>query len=429
MTHTCCVTSVLVVGNGAREHALCGGLRRSTDLSTLFCAPGNAGTATLAENLPIGVDNLDGLVDAALSLRVDLVLVGPEAPLAAGLADRLRAAGIATFGPSATAARVESSKGWAKQIMSAAGVPTARAEVSTSVAEARRLLDRFSWPLVLKADGLAAGKGVTIVHERGAAERVLDDLFVARSLGAAADAVLVEEFLTGPELSVLALTDGEAIAVLPPARDYKAIYDGDRGPNTGGMGAYARPAFATDDLIAQVEADVLRPTLKELARRGSPFAGTLYAGLMLTLDGIRVLEFNCRFGDPETQVVVPLIQSDLLEHLLAIAGGRFDPSTVRCSDQVACGVVLASGGYPGSYRTGLPISGLDAVPEDVQVYHAGTSHDGTGRVVTAGGRVLSVVSVQPDLPTARARVYAAAEMVRFEGRYMRRDVGADEGST
>lgn len=425
MGHTTGVSSVLVVGNGSREHTLCWGLRRSAELTALFCAPGNAGTAALAENLPITLDDIDGLVEAAVRLRVDLVVVGPEAPLAAGLADRLRAAGLAVFGPSAAAAQIEASKAWAKEVVQAAGVATARAEVATSLAEARRLLDRFSWPVVLKADGLAAGKGVTIVQDRAEAERVLDDLFVNRSLGAAADVVLVEEFLVGREVSVLALTDGEAVAVLPPACDYKRIGEGDTGPNTGGMGAFARPRFATPELLDQIEAEILRPTLGELARRGTPFVGTLYAGLMQTSDGPRVIEFNCRFGDPETQVILPLLESDLLAHLRDVARGRLDPSSVRWSDGTACGVVLASGGYPGAYRTGYPITGLDTVPEDVRVFHAGTGFDPQGRIVTAGGRVLTVVALDADLPRARARAYAAADGIGFEGCYLRRDVGVD----
>jgi phosphoribosylamine--glycine ligase len=426
MRHTDAMSSVLVVGNGAREHTLCWGLRRSADLSSLYCAPGNAGTAGLAENLPITLDDLDGLVSAAVDLNIDLVVVGPEAPLAAGLADRLRAAHVPVFGPDASAARIESSKAWAKELMQSVGVPTARAEVATSLAEALRLLDGFSWPVVLKADGLAAGKGVSIVQDRAEAERVLDDLFVSRTLGAAADAVLIEEFLTGPELSVLALTDGDALAVMPPARDYKAIFDGDRGPNTGGMGAYTRPSFAPPELMAGIEAVVLRPTLAELARRGSPFAGVLYAGLMLTPDGVRVLEFNCRFGDPETQVIVRMLRSDLFAHLRSVAYGRLDPTSVRWADNVACGVVLASGGYPGSYQTGLPIDGLDRVPEDVVVFHAGTTRDAEDRVVTDGGRVLTVVADGPSLAAARERAYAGAQAIEFEGRYMRRDIGADD---
>ena len=419
---------MLVVGNGAREHALCWGLRRSPRLSALLCAPGNAGTALLAHNLAVGLDDVEGLVDTARRHQVDLVVVGPEAPLAAGLADTLRAAGIATFGPSREAARIESSKAWAKEVMRAAGVPTARAEVATSVAEARAMLDSFGLPVVLKADGLAAGKGVVIARERAEAERALDDFFVARTLGAAADTVLIEECLVGRELSVLAFCDGERVAVMPPARDYKAIFEGDRGPNTGGMGAYARPSDATRELIEHVEARVLLTTVRELARRGTPFGGTLYAGLMLTAAGPRVLEFNCRFGDPETQVVVPLLACDLLDVLVATARGRLDPATVRWSDDVACGVVLASGGYPGPYETGYPIGGLDRVPDDALVFHAGTRRRDDGTVVTAGGRVLSVVGRGPDLATARARAYAGAEPISFEGRYLRGDVGAHDRS-
>jgi phosphoribosylamine--glycine ligase len=428
MGHTGTVTRVLVVGNGAREHALCWGLRRSRDLTALFCAPGNAGTATLAENLPIRLDDLDGLVGAAVERYVDLVVVGPEAPLAAGLADRLRADSVAVFGPSAEAARVEASKAWAKELMLGAGVPTGRAEVATSLAEARRLLDRFSWPVVLKADGLAAGKGVTIAQDRAEADRVLDELFVARSLGAAADLVLIEEYLTGRELSVLAFHDGQALAVMPAVRDYKMISDGDRGPMTGGMGAYSRPADATAELLAAVEADILRPTIQELARRGVPFTGVLFAGLMVTPNGPRVLEFNCRFGDPEAQLLIRLLRSDLLAHLQAVAYGQLDPASVRWANNVACGVVLASGGYPGSYRTGLPISGLDQLPPDTVVFHAGTTRDADGRIVTDGGRVLTVVADGQDLAYARSRAYAAADLIDFEGCYMRRDVGADDGS-
>jgi len=438
VAHTARVTTVLVVGNGAREHALCWGLRRSVGLSRLICAPGNAGTATVSDTLPLALDDCDGIVAAAREHAVDLVVVGPEAPLAAGLADHLRAAGIATFGPSAAAARIEASKASAKDVMRAADVRTARAEVATSLAEARRLLDRVGLPAVIKADGLAAGKGVAIVHDRADAELFLDELFVGRTLGEAADAVLIEELLVGRELSVLALCDGDRIAVLPPARDYKAALDGDAGPNTGGMGAYTWPADATPELIAHLEERVLRPTVAELARRGVPFVGTLYAGLMLTADGPRVLEFNCRFGDPETQVILPLIESDLLGLLSDAAHGRLDPARLRASSDVTCGVVLASGGYPGAYETGKPVAGLEgsalegssagaASDLGALVFQAGTRREGEA-VLTAGGRVLTVVGRGRDLPTARARAYAAAEAIQFDGRYMRGDIGAQDRS-
>jgi phosphoribosylamine--glycine ligase len=307
------------------------------------------------------------------------------------------------------------------------GVPTAGAEVAGSLAEARRLLDRFGYPVVLKADGLAAGKGVTIVRSADEAEAVLEDLFVARSLGVAGETVLVEELLEGRELSVLAFCDGERLAVMPTARDYKAIFDGDRGPNTGGMGAYSRPAFATDELLQWVRPGVLEPVVRAMAADGHPFVGVLYAGLMLTREGPRVLEFNCRFGDPETQVILPLLESDLLEVVESVVDGRLDEQAIRWRPGHACGVVLASEGYPGAYPTGRSIEGLDELPGDAVVFHAGTARAPDGTVVTAGGRVVTVVATGDDVSRARARAYAAARTVRFGGHYLRTDIAADDG--
>jgi phosphoribosylamine---glycine ligase len=420
------VTNVLVVGNGAREHALCHALHRSPALSSLRCTPGNAGTAAIAENVSASLDDPEQLLRAAREQPTDLVVVGPEVPLAAGLADGLREFGILTFGPDAGAARIESSKAWAKELMRGIGVPTARAIVVTSHAEARRAVDQVGFPAVIKADGLAAGKGVTVAADLAESEAALEDLFQRRSLGAAGDVVVVEECLTGPELSVLAICDGERIALVPPARDYKAAYDGGRGPNTGGMGAYTRPGFATPGLQARVLLEILEPTVRELARRGTPFVGVLYAGLMITDSGPKVIEFNCRFGDPEAQVILPLLESDLLETLLAVADGNLDPTSLRWSDDILCGIVVASGGYPGAYATGHPIEGLDAVPPDALVFHAGTRQREDGVVVTAGGRVLTVVGRGATRDEARERAYAAAASITFEGARYRTDIGDED---
>ena len=420
------MTNVLVVGNGAREHALCHVLRRSPMLRSLRCAPGNAGTALLGENVSASLDDVEQLLRVARQSPTDLVVVGPEVPLAAGLADRLRELGIATFGPGAAAARIEASKAWAKELMRAVGVPTARATVVTSRAQAQRAVEQVGFPAVLKADGLAAGKGVTVAADQAEADAAMEELFVRRSLGAASDVVVVEEYLAGREVSLLALCDGERLALLPPARDYKAALDGGLGPNTGGMGAYTRPSFITPSLLARVRVEIMEPVVRDLARRGTPFVGVLYAGLMVTSTGPRVIEFNCRFGDPEAQVVLPLVESDFLEALLAVAEGRLDPATLRWSDHEACGVVVASGGYPAAYGTGQEIAGLDAVPPDVLVFHAGTRWREDGAVVTAGGRVLTVVGRGATLDEARARAYAGATSIGFEGGRYRRDIG-DEG--
>jgi phosphoribosylamine--glycine ligase len=420
------VTNVLVVGNGSREHALCLALRQSPGLTSLRCAPGNAGTALLAQDVSVSVDDVEQVLRVAREAPTDLVIVGPEVPLAAGLADRLREIGILTVGPSAAAAQIEASKSWAKDLMRAVGVPTARAVVVTSHAEARQAIIQVGLPAVIKADGLAAGKGVTVATTQAEAETALDELFVRRALGAAADVVVVEEFLVGRELSVLALCDGERLAVMPPARDYKAAYDGGIGPNTGGMGAFTRPSFATPGLLARVRVEILEPVVRELARRGMAFVGVLYAGLMVTDAGPKVIEFNCRFGDPEAQVILPLLASDFLETMLAVAEGRLDPAAVTWSDETLCGVVMASGGYPGAYATGEPIVGLDMVPSDVLVFHAGTRQREDGTVVTAGGRVLTVVGRGATVDAARSRAYAGAAAISFVGGRYRSDVGDED---
>lgn len=418
---------VLVVGSGAREHALLWKLAQSPRVGALLCAPGNAGTAELAENIPARSTDIEAVVQAATEQRADLVVVGPEEPLARGLVDCLEEAGIQAFGPTRAAARIESSKSWAKEVMTGAGVPTARAAVARTLEEALTALGGFSLPVVIKADGLAAGKGVVIIGDRDEAFHVLTAFLEDRALGEAAATVVIEEFLRGQEVSVLALTDGTTTVPLVPACDYKRAYDRDRGPNTGGMGAYAPPPAVDAELMTRIQTEILEPTVRAMADRGTPMRGVLYAGLMLTDDGPKVLEFNARFGDPETQVILPLLDADLAELLAAVAGGTLaDVPPIPAPDRAAVGVVLASGGYPAPYRTNLPIDGLEAVPDDLLVFHAGTRRDDAGRVVTAGGRVLTVVGLGDNLAAARDRAYAGVAAISFEDGHHRRDIAARE---
>ncbi len=420
----------MVIGSGGREHALLWKLAQSRGVGALFCAPGNAGTSAFAEPIAVRATDIPGIVQAATDHRIDLVVVGPEDPLADGLVDALSVAGIAAFGPTAAAARIESSKAFAKEIMAAAGIPTGRSVAVTDLAEGVTALSSFSLPVVLKADGLAAGKGVVICERRAEAVRFLTAMLDDRMLGEAGQTVLIEEFLTGPEISILSLTDGETIRSLAPARDSKRAFDGDAGPNTGGMGVYAPLLDVDAAMLDQIHAEVLIPTIREMARRGTPFRGVLFTGLILTADGPKVLEYNARFGDPETQVVLPLLKSDLFPLLRGVADGNLaDVPEPVLRNESAVGVVLASGGYPGPYPTGLPISGLDDVPTDVTVFHAGTRLDADGRVVTAGGRVLTVVATGPDLATARDRAYAGADRITFDRRHLRRDIALGAART
>ena len=417
---------VLVVGGGGREHALCWALERSESVDSVVCAPGNPGIAEVATLRDVAIEDPQAVADLARAESVDLVVIGPEAPLVAGAADALAAAGIPVFGPTAAAARIEGSKTFAKDVMAAAAVPTAGHWSGTDPERARAALDRFSPPYVIKADGLAAGKGVRICTERSDAESAIDDALVRRVFGAAGSAIVIEEFLSGPEVSLFGLCDGTRVVPLVPAQDFKRALDGDLGPNTGGMGAYSPvPAFG-DDLVAMVTEKVLQPTVDELARRGSPFVGVLYAGLVLTDDGPRVLEFNARFGDPETQVVLPRLRSDLGELLAACAAGRLAQAPPLSWDQRACvTVVLASGGYPGAYRSGLEIDGLERAGRtgSAIVFHAGTRTQ-DGRVVTAGGRVVAVSGIGDSLADARAAAYEAADCINFENAHRRSDIAA-----
>ncbi|KQX77998.1 MULTISPECIES: phosphoribosylamine--glycine ligase [Streptomyces] len=407
---------VLVIGGGAREHALCRSLSLDPDVTALYCAPGNAGIAEVAELRP--VDALDGGAVARLAteLGAELVVVGPEAPLVAGVADAVRAAGIPCFGPSGEAARLEGSKAFAKDVMAGANVPTARSYVCTTPAEIDEALDAFGAPYVVKDDGLAAGKGVVVT----------DDLEAARAHALACDRVVIEEFLDGPEVSLFAITDGTTVLPLQPAQDFKRALDGDEGPNTGGMGAYSPLPWADPKLVDEVMQTVLQPTVDELRRRGTPFSGLLYAGLAITSRGVRVIEFNARFGDPETQVVLARLRTPLAGILLGSANGTLDVvPPLTWHDDAAVTVVIASHNYPATPRTGDPIEGLaDVVAQDAPhafVLHAGTRQEGDA-VVSAGGRVLSVTATGKDLSQARERAYAAVGRIRLDGSQHRTDI-------
>ena len=420
------MTNVLVVGSGGREHALAWKLSESDGIGALYCAPGNAGTAAIATNLPVSDSDLDGIELAVEEHGIDLTIIGPEAPLAAGLADRLRARGHLVFGPNQVAAQIESSKRWAKEIMEEWGVPTGRARIVTSAAEAQAEVEAAALPIVVKANGLTTGKGVYVCPERGEARRAVRALMEEEIFGAAGATVLIEEYLTGMEVSLLAVTDGETVVPLIPACDYKTIGEGDTGPNTGGMGAYAPPSAVGPELVDQIERDIIRPTLDGIRARAGEYRGVLYAGLILTESGPKVLEFNCRFGDPETQVVLPLLESNFLELCLATARGELASlAPLRWREGGAVAVVLASAGYPGPYETGKPIHGLDALPEGGLVFHAGTALR-DGQVVTAGGRVLAAVGRGPDLAAARDLAYRTADAISFEGAYRRGDIAARE---
>jgi phosphoribosylamine--glycine ligase len=409
---------VLIVGAGGREHALLRALARSPQRPELLVAPGNAGMADEARTLDVAAGDLDGLVAAARDDAVDLVVVGPEAPLVAGLVDALDDAGVAAFGPRAAAARLEGSKAFAKALMDEAGVPTAAARVVREVDEGLAAID--SYPVVLKADGLAAGKGVVIAADAGEARAALEAMLVERRFGDTS--VLVEEHLEGEELSLLALCDGERAVPMAPAQDYKRIFEGDQGPNTGGMGSYSPVPGIDDARAAEIAAAVHQPVVDALRARGTPFHGVLYAGLMLTADGPKVLEFNVRFGDPETQAVLPRLRGDLLDALVrATRPGGLAGVELEWDPRWAVTLVLASAGYPDSTSTGDPIRGLDAVPAGVEVTHAGTARAG-GAVVTAGGRVLNVTALGDDPAAARDAAYAAADMIDFDGRQLRRDI-------
>ena len=416
---------VLVVGGGGREHALVWKLAGESCRPKIFCAPGNAGTAELATNLAITAEDLPALIAWAKTNRPDLTVVGPEAPLCAGLTDALEKEGLRVFGPSKAAARMEGSKVFAKDVMVAAGVPTARSSTFTDAADAIEFIHDMPVPIVIKAEGLAAGKGVTVCATREEAERAVREALEDQVFGEAGHRILVEEFLAGEEVSVLALTDGIHVVLLASAQDHKRALDGDKGPNTGGMGAYSPAPVLTPDMLPGIEKDVFEPTLAELKSRGISYKGVLYAGLMMTKSGPKVLEFNCRFGDPETQVILPRIDGDLIPALEACIDGTLRPELIKYKSEDCVCVVMAAGGYPGTYQKGKEVRGLkpaSKVPNAV-VFHAGTQLR-DGKVVSSGGRVLGVTALGKGLKAAVDNAYEAVGKISYDGAMFRRDIAA-----
>jgi len=419
---------LLLVGGGGREHALAWRIRRDLPDAELLAAPGNPGIAELARCVAVKAGDVPALLALARDEAVDAVIVGPEAPLAAGLVDACRAAGIPAFGPTQAAAQLETSKAFAKQVMREAGVPTAAATEHADAASAKAAARALGAPVVIKATGLAAGKGVVVAATLDEAEAAIDAM-LGGAYGEAGASVLVEEFMAGEELSLFVLTDGTHAVPLPAAQDHKRIGEGDTGPNTGGMGAYAPVSVATPEILLAAMERIVHPTLAAMRARGTPFTGLLYVGLMLTADGPKVVEFNCRFGDPETQVVLPMIAGNLAEAMLAVARGASlaDLPPLRIRDGAAVGTVVAAAGYPDTPRAGDAIT-LPPTTDDVLVFHAGTARDASGTLVTAGGRVVTVVGLGRSFEAARRRSADAAEAVRFEGAYRRRDIGWRESA-
>jgi len=416
---------VLIVGSGAREHALAWRIAQSPNLTRLWVAGGNAGTTRLAENMEIRSSDVDALVAAAQDTSADLVVVGPEAPLALGLVDRLDLLGIPVFGPSQAAAQIEASKGFALNLMQDAGVPCPEFHIFSNQTNALDHLKSHPGPVVVKADGLAAGKGVLLCQDSEEGALAIRECMSDRAFGEAGDTVVLEEYLTGPEISVFAFCDGENLSPLVAACDYKRLEDGNIGPNTGGMGSFAQPDLWDSKLAAQVESTIMQPVLQAMTNRGTPYKGVLYAGLMLTEFGPKVLEFNCRLGDPETQVVIPLLASDPLELMMACAQGNLSKTDVLWDNKSYVGVVMVSGGYPGEFQTGFEISGLDDDgPEHTMVFQAGTKLGPGGTSLTAGGRVLTVVGGGDNIESAKERAYSRLERISFQGAQWRRDISS-----
>jgi phosphoribosylamine--glycine ligase len=413
---------ILVIGRGGREHAIIWALKRSEKVKQVYCAPGNAGTALMAENVAIGEFEFDQLVQFALDNAIDLVVVGPDDPLAAGIVDAFEAANIPVYGPRKNAAEIEGSKIFMKNLLKKYGIPTAKYETFSDYETALAYLRGQPLPIVIKADGLAAGKGVTVCFTREQAEQALADAMVNKSFGAAGDKVVIEEYLEGQEMSILAFVDGETVRPMSPAQDHKPVFDGDKGPNTGGMGTYSPLPHIPQSIVDDAIENIIKPTARAMVAEGRPFRGVLFAGLMITKDGPKTIEFNARFGDPEAQVVLPRLKTDLVDIILASLNGRLNEIDIAWSDEAAVCVILASEGYPGSYAKGLPIEGLDRAG-DALVFHAGTAVK-DGRIVTNGGRVLGVVGLGGDIAAARDKAYEAANRIAFEGKMNRTDIAA-----
>lgn len=415
---------VMVVGGGGREHAIVWKLSQSSRISELFCAPGNAGTAILAKNVPLKATDLEGVRDFALREKINLVVVAPDDPLAMGMVDMLQAAGIKAFGPNAAAARIEASKAFAKNLMKKYNIPTAAYEIFSDQQAALDYVNNCQMPVVIKADGLALGKGVIIAEDRETAKQAVKGMMSEGVFGNAGRTVVIEEFLRGPELTVLAFADGTNVRAMVSSRDHKRALDGDKGLNTGGMGAIAPGTELSDQDIKRMHDEIFQPTIDAMRSEGSPFSGIIYFGLMLTADGPKVIEYNARFGDPEAQVVLPLLKSDLLDIFEACMDNSLGSQEIVWSDKHACVVVMASGGYPGSYNTGKIISGLECADRmtDVYIFHAGTKLD-NGNVVTSGGRVLGVTAIAETKEQAIDRAYEFVQQISFDKAHYRTDIG------
>ena len=416
---------ILLIGGAGREHALAWKLVQSPNVEKLYAAPGNPGMALLqkCECINLNVDDLEGVADYAEEKSIDLTVVGPEAPLVAGLADVFKRRGLPVFGPSKAAAQLEGSKAFSKELMAKYNIPTAFFKICEDIEAAKAYVEEKGAPIVVKADGLAAGKGVVVAMTKQEALDAIDDMMGDHKFGAAGARVVLEEYMEGEEASLLAFTDGKTVVPMIAAQDHKRVFDGDEGPNTGGMGTYAPAPVMTDILRLKATELVLKPVVAAMAKEGTPYQGCLYAGLMIKGDSVKVVEFNCRFGDPETQVVLPLLDGDLAEIMLACATGTLDKVEVAWHDKAAVCVVMASGGYPESYEKGKEITGLAAAEEDkdVVVFHAGTK-EADGKIVTSGGRVLGVTAVDASIKAARDRAYAAVEKIAFEKNFYRKDI-------
>lgn len=415
---------ILVVGSGGREHAIAWKIAQSPRVTQLFAAPGNPGMARQAECLDIGVDQLDNLISFAEAKEIDLTVVGPEAPLAAGIVDRFKEKGLPIFGPTQAAAQIESDKDFALDLMHRHNIPTGRFETHTDAESALHCLRDWGAPVVLKANGLAAGKGAIVCQTLEEAEHAVDQVMVQSTLGSAGDKLVVMEYLEGEEASIFGFTDGSDLVCLVPSQDHKPIGEGDTGPNTGGMGAYAPAPVVTPDLEREITERIMQPTVRALAQEGRPYTGILYGGIIFTAEGPKVIEFNCRLGDPEAQVILPLLKTDLVELLLAVNEGRLKDLTVEIEDRAAACVATASGGYPGSYETGLPISGIGEAEAlgDVVLFHAGTRLE-NNQLLTSGGRVLGVTAIGDDIPAALQKAYDAVQKIEFKDIYYRKDIG------
>jgi len=413
---------ILVVGNGAREHTLVWKLAQSPKTSEIFAAPGNAGMGQIARNLDIKVDDFEGLTGAVKENKIELVVVGPEAPLADGIVDHFQSLSIPVFGPTKGAAQIESSKVFSKGLMHKYGIPCARSEAFSDLQKAIDYVKQQIHPVWIKADGLAAGKGAIFGESVADSLEILKSLMESKSLGAAGTSVIIEECMEGREMSTFGFSDGHTIAPMADACDYKRINDGDEGPNTGGMGSYSPPYFHTQELGITVLQTVMKPAIAAMEKEGMPYQGVLYGGLMITDEGPKVIEYNSRLGDPEAQVVLPRLKTDLVDIIMAVINGNLSDINIEMSEEACVGVAIASGGYPISYTTGFPISGLDEVDEDITVFHAGTKAGPEGEVLTNGGRVLTVTAMGKTLTEAREKVYANISRIRFEGCHYRKDI-------